>query len=461
MALLKEFHAEKRQLMDQEKAQEEEEEEEEDEQEEEEQEEEEQEEEEEEEEEEEATEAPGYQTETKSISPEPPVGQCQTDSSEIICRDVGMTHLPIIHNPEATKLDVGENNIRVIPPDVFSGVPNLESLDLSKNQLDDDSFSQNQLSNLTSLKKLNLDGNQLTVIPTLPPALEELSVNNNKLHTLSRHCFAGLTNLLNLEMEGNSLHESAVSPQAFKPLKGLHHLNLENNRFRSLPPGLPRSLQTLEMAENMIEEVTEEALRGCSHLKMLDLSHNLLHEVGLAQHVWTRLRRLELLDLSYNQLTSMAMNLPRHLLKLKLQHNNISRIPAHMFRHLRPGLQLLGLSHNALRDEGIEQGSFVGTFRSLVELLLDDNHLAEVPLWVRQFKNLQVLRLDNNYIRQLRRWAVCHPQNSGSILASVHLENNLLVADNIPSNAFACLTDAEGLVIYPQRGALPEISTST
>lgn len=105
------------------------------------------------------------------------------------------------------------------------------------------------------------------------------------------------------------------------------------------------------------------------------------------------------MDLSYNQLTSMAMNLPRHLLKLKLQHNSISRIPAHMFRHLRPGLQLLGLSHNALRDEGIEQGSFVGTFRSLVELLLDDNHLAEVPLWVRQFKNLQVLRLDNNYIR--------------------------------------------------------------
>ncbi|XP_040906210.1 extracellular matrix protein 2 [Toxotes jaculatrix] len=363
-----------------------------------------------------------------------------------------MTHLPIIHNLEATKLDMAENNIRSLTPQAFSGLPNLDTLDLSKNKLDDESFSQNPLSNLTSLKKLNLDGNQLTRIPALPPSLEELRINNNKLSTLTPYCFKGLMNLLNLELEENTLHEGSVSPLAFRPLEGLLNLQLDNNHFRSIPLGLPPSLQELEMNKNLIEEVPEKALRGCVHLRVLDLNHNLLHEQGIGSHAWTHLKSLEALDLSYNQFTSVPINLPRPLRKLALQHNHISHIPAFTFRHLRPGLQSLHLSHNALSNEGIEQFSFVGTYRSLGELLLNSNHLGGVPGCVRQFKNLQVLRLDNNQIRLVRKWGVCHPRNSGSTLASVHLENNLLEVEKIPQNAFSCLTDAQGLVLYPQQG---------
>lgn len=111
------------------------------------------------------------------------------------------------------------------------------------------------------------------------------------------------------------------------------------------------------------------------------------------------LRSLESLDLSYNQFTSVPMDLPRQLRKLILQHNNIHNIPAFAFRHLQPGLQSLQLSHNALNNEGVEHVSFVGTYRSLGELLLDNNVLEDVPGCVRQFKNLQVLRLDNNHVR--------------------------------------------------------------
>ncbi|XP_028438383.1 extracellular matrix protein 2 [Perca flavescens] len=414
-----------------------------------------------------------------------------------------MTRLPIIHNLLATNLDMAENNIRIIAPQVFSGVPNLDTLDLSKNKLDDESFRQSPLSNLTFLKKLNVDGNQLTRIPALPPSLEELKMNNNKLSTLSPNCFKGLMNLLNLELEENTLHEGSVSPLAFRPLKRLLNLQLDNNRFRYLPLGLPPSLQELDMTENLIEAVTEEALRGCVHLRVLDLSHNLLHEQGIATHAWTRLKcqrvgvlrvvdsekrglcvpllintmwsskerwaaelsgkdleykseahnwSLEALDLSYNRFTSVPMNLPRHLRKLTLQHNKISHIAAFTFRHMRSNLQSLHLSHNDLSNEGMERVSFVGTYRSLGELLLDNNRLGEIPRCVRQFKNLQVLRLDNNQIRLVRQWGVCHPRNSGSTLASIHLENNLLEVERIPPNAFSCLTDVQGLVLYPQQG---------
>ncbi|XP_041802490.1 extracellular matrix protein 2 [Chelmon rostratus] len=363
-----------------------------------------------------------------------------------------MTHLPIIHNLQATNLDMAENNIRAIAPQAFSGLPNLDTLDLSKNKLDDESLGQNLVSNLTYLKRLNLDGNQLTRIPALPPSLEELKMNNNKLSTLTPHCLEGLKNLLTLELEENSLHEASVSPLAFRPLERLLYLQLDNNRFRSLPLGLPPSLQELEMNKNLIEEVTHEALRGCIHLRVLDLSHNLLHEQGIDTRAWTHLKSLEALDLSYNQFTSVPMELPRHLRKLTLQHNDISHIPAFVFRHLRRGLQSLRLSHNALSNESIGRASFVGTYRSLGELLLDHNRLGDVPRCVRQFKNLQVLRLDNNQIRLVKQWGVCHPRNPGSTLASVHLENNLLEVERIPPHAFSCLSDAQGLVLYPQQG---------
>lgn len=105
------------------------------------------------------------------------------------------------------------------------------------------------------------------------------------------------------------------------------------------------------------------------------------------------------MDLSSNQFTSVPTNLPRRLRKLTLRHNNILHVPAFSFRHLRPGLQSLQLSHNLLSDGSADRASFVGTYRSMGELLLDNNRLEEVPPFIRQFKSLKMLRLDNNHIR--------------------------------------------------------------
>lgn len=145
----------------------------------------------------------------------------------------------------------------------------------------------------------------------------------------------GLMNLLNLELGENTLHEGSVSPLTFRPLKKLLHLQLDNNYFRSLPLGLPPFLQVhwyhftescwgyatlmpqirhaclsvcvlffvfiqkLQMNKNLIEEVLEEALRSCVHLKVLDLNHNQLCEQGIATHAWTHLKYVHPSFLSY------------------------------------------------------------------------------------------------------------------------------------------------------------------
>ncbi|XP_064812087.1 extracellular matrix protein 2 [Oncorhynchus masou masou] len=361
-----------------------------------------------------------------------------------------MNHLPIITDLGVTTLDLAENNISLIASRGFSGLPNLESIDLSKNRLDDDSLSHHLFSNLTRLRRLNLDDNQLTRIPLLPPSLGELTMNGNKITRLSPYSFKGLFHLLSLELEDNLFHDGNVSPLTFKPLKRVQYLCMNMNRFRSLPLGLPRSLQELRMRDNQLQEVPEGVLSELAKLRVLDLSHNLLHEGTISNRAWVKLTSLEALDLSHNSLTSVPLYLPRPLRQLTLQHNSIGRIPAYVFGHLRPGLESLRLSHNALGDEGVQGVSFVGMYRSLVELLLDNNRLGAVPRSVWQFRNLQVLRLDYNQIRSVAVGSVCHSRVAvRSALASLHLENNLIEED-IPSTTFNCIQDPSSVVTQPQ-----------
>lgn len=47
------------------------------------------------------------------------------------------------------------------------------------------------LQNLTKLRRLNLDENNFTKMPALPPSLVELKINDNKLSGLTLHSFQG------------------------------------------------------------------------------------------------------------------------------------------------------------------------------------------------------------------------------------------------------------------------------
>lgn len=109
--------------------------------------------------------------------------------------------------------------------------------------------------------------------------------------------------------------------------------------------------------------------------------------------------KLEALDLSHNLLVHVPSFLPRHLKQLTLHHNHIERIPGYVFAHMKPGLEFLHLSHNALQNDGIHVVSFLGLYRSLAELLLDNNQLETIPRGILNLKGLQVLRLSHNRIR--------------------------------------------------------------
>uniref|UniRef100_A0A8C4SCA4 Si:dkey-6n6.1 n=1 Tax=Erpetoichthys calabaricus TaxID=27687 RepID=A0A8C4SCA4_ERPCA len=339
-----------------------------------------------------------------------------------------------------------------IPAGAFSGLTGLEWLDLSKNRLNDSSFSSELFQNLTKLKRLNLDGNFLTKIPLLPPSLEELKMNDNKLKGLDQQSFKGLSKLLTLELEGNGLHDGNVIPLAFKPLIRLIYLRLDENRFRALPSGLPSSLQELHMEENLIEDIQEGILNKTLNLVVLVLSNNHIQENRIAPHAWFHLSKLEAIDLSYNRLVHVPSFLPISLRQLTLHHNQIERIPGYVFAHMKPGLEFLHLSHNKLRDDGIHGVSFMGLYHSLTELLVDNNQLRTIPRGILNLKSLQVLRLNDNHIRYVPLNSVCDTRvTEDSSLISLHLENNLIDRRQIPPTAFSCIKTYHSVILRPQK----------
>ncbi|XP_065427079.1 LOW QUALITY PROTEIN: biglycan [Chrysemys picta bellii] len=377
---------------------------------------------------------PGAQPEGGPIMPSLPT-TCLLSESAIACSNVHMKQVPALSDPGLKTLYLADNEISRLPRGAFAGLPNLQWVDLSKNQLDSQGLHPKAFQNLTQLKRLNLDGNRLRRIPVLPPSLLELKVNNNRLQGLQRDTFRGLDRLLTLELEGNDLHDGNVIPTSFTALHRLMYLRLDRNRFRAIPSGLPSTLQELHLDSNHIEEVREGLLNKTLNLSVLVLSNNRLQEDGIAPRAWIDLPKLESLDLSYNRLVHVPSFLPRRLRQLTLHHNRIERIPGYVFAHLRPGLEFLHLSHNRLRAEGVHAASFAGLGRSLAELLLDHNRLQAVPRGAAGPQGAAGscgCRCHCN--------ALCDTRLAeDSSLVSMRLEQNLIDLRRIPPTAFSCI----------------------
>ncbi|XP_046529651.1 extracellular matrix protein 2-like [Equus quagga] len=378
---------------------------------------------------------------------------CLLARAAIACGNVKMKHVPALTDPGLITLYLAENEIAKIPAHTFLGLPNLEWLDLSKNKLDAQGLHPHAFKNLTRLKRLNLDGNSLSTVPALPTSLQELKLNDNLLQGLQHSSFQGLSQLLTLEVEGNQLHDGNISPLAFQPLRSLVYLRLDRNQLRTIPPGLPASLQELHLSTNAIEEVSEGALNRSRNLRVLVLSNNRLQEDRLAPRAWIDLPKLETLDLSHNRLVHVPSFLPRGLRHLTLHHNRIERIPGYVFAHMKPGLEFLHLSHNSLGADGIHSVSFLGLHASLAELLLDHNQLQAIPRGLLGLRRLQVLRLSHNKIRYVPLNSICDTRVAqDSNLISTHLENNLIDRRRIPPTAFSCIRAYHSVVLQPQQG---------
>ncbi|XP_057259163.1 extracellular matrix protein 2 [Pezoporus wallicus] len=391
---------------------------------------------------------------------------CSTSDTTVSCINAKLKQIPPISDPDLTSLDLTGNSITTISDEAFNGIPNLEWIDLSKNNITSPGIGPRAFKTLKKLKRLYLDGNMLVHIPSeLPSTLEEIKINDNHLHAIDEDGLKGLKNLITLELEGNKLSEANVSPLAFSPLKSLSYLRLGRNEFRIIPQGLPTTLEELYLENNQIEEVSEICFNHTRNINVIVLKHNKLEEHRIAPLAWINQENLESIDLSYNKLYHVPSYLPKSLLHLILVGNQIERIPGYVFGHMKPGLEYLYLSFNKLTDDGIDPVSFFGAYHTLRELFLDHNELKSVPFGIDEMRKLRFLRLNNNKIRTVPPERICkahlgdddvhdnseEEETEDSHLEHVHLENNYINTRQLSPHAFSCIRSYCSVVLKPQK----------
>uniref|UniRef100_G1SUW0 Extracellular matrix protein 2 n=1 Tax=Oryctolagus cuniculus TaxID=9986 RepID=G1SUW0_RABIT len=400
-----------------------------------------------------------FRTPSRSPLPAPPRGAlrlpagCSLSYRTISCIHADLSQIPPLAAPQITSLELVGNSITSIPDEAFNGLPNLERLDLSKNNITSSGVGLKAFKFLKKLMRLNMDGNNLIEIPSeLPSTLEELKINENNLQGIDEESLSGLNQLVTLELEGNNLSEINVNPLAFKPLKSLSYLRLGKNKFRIIPQGLPASIEELYLENNQIEEISETCFNHTRKISVIVLRYNKIEENRIAPLAWISQENLESIDLSYNKLYHVPGHLPKSLLHLVLIGNQIERIPGYVFGHMEPGLEYLYLSFNKLTDDGIDRVSFYGAYDSLRELFLDHNDLKSIPPGIQEMKALHFLRLNNNKIRNILPEQVCIAEEDGdSMLEHLHLENNYIKTREIPSYAFSCIRSYSSIVLKPQK----------
>ncbi|XP_030938744.1 probable LRR receptor-like serine/threonine-protein kinase At3g47570 [Quercus lobata] len=167
----------------------------------------------------------------------------------------------------------------------FGGLHRLEILLIEDNNLgsedDDDEMNFFQsLVNCSSLRKINLSGNQLK--GTLPNVLGNLSTQLTYFVIADTLLFGeipiGLGNLVNLRtlwMSDNKF--SGTIPDDITGLKKLQRLYLNNNRLSGMLPitlGNLTSINELDLYNNKLQGTIPSSIENCQNLLLLDLSQN-------------------------------------------------------------------------------------------------------------------------------------------------------------------------------------------
>uniref|UniRef100_A0A8C4UVI2 Uncharacterized protein n=1 Tax=Falco tinnunculus TaxID=100819 RepID=A0A8C4UVI2_FALTI len=157
-------------------------------------------------------------------------------------------------------LDLDRNKLRSIAG--ISKLCNLKKLILSKNEIVD---FPDEIQSLVRLEKLELNQNQIRVIPEGVfchlPRLKHLRLNNNRLSALPRDLAACRGSLQYLNISNNLFR---TFPQPVLQLACLQELHVQNNALRQLPRELfqGQSLKMVKASGNPLREPPSEVCAG-------------------------------------------------------------------------------------------------------------------------------------------------------------------------------------------------------
>lgn len=223
---------------------------------------------------------------------------------------------------ELLTFDISYNVITSLPSQAFYGLLKVAHLDLSSNNLTH--INSDLFSKTLQVTHLNISHNSLTEMAFLSQLqlLEVLDMSYNKILDLHPAFLADLHFLTKLIMSHNELKALPV-----KMFKGCE------------------SLKTIDLSYNSISILDEATFSSATNVKFINLSHNEVTEIN---NVFSGLKILESLDLSFNNMTKILRGqFPHYIQNINLRGNRITLISAHTFKSLSI-LKFVDLSENNL-----------------------------------------------------------------------------------------------------------------
>ncbi|XP_053318384.1 lumican [Spea bombifrons] len=278
---------------------------------------------------------------------------------------------------------------------------------------------------------------KLKKIPTIPPGIQYLYLQENLIEGIDDDTFNNVTDLKWLILSNNFLSNANIKKNAFSKLKQLQKLHINFNNLTELVGPLPKTLDDLQASNNKISKITPNILEGLENLTIIHLQHNALKQDSISG-AFKGLKSLTYLDLSYNQLTKVPMGLPPSITMLYLDNNKITNIPDEYFQGFK-ALQYLRLSNNQLSDSGVPGNAF--NISTLLELDLSFNNLGSIPAVNEGLENLY---LHVNKIQKFTLSSFCKVVGplEYSRIKHLRLDGNNITRADLPQEMYSCLRTA-------------------
>ncbi|NXP19955.1 LRC32 protein, partial [Scytalopus superciliaris] len=336
-----------------------------------------------------------------STETRPRTMSCQQSPTKVSCKGVGLQKFPKELGQGIKHLELSNNFIQNLSGSYLPGFEQLEYLDMCSNQLE--AVSAPTLAQLPRLRSLLLGSNHLDrnflangeafhLLRNIE--VLDLSVNNLESHMADWY-ISNLTSLRVLDLSGNKM--TRLLAGTFRGTARLRQLDLSNNYIMEIQEGAFEPLQKLEVVNLALNSMHCISGFSLTQLRVLNLSHNALEL--FASEEGAEPYQLQVLDLSHNRLLYFPELSKAH----DLTHLNLSN---NLIASLLPG------SHR-LEDFVLpykEMGRFNRTvspaaaLTRVADLDLSNNRLELLPLtFFHSLGSLHSLRLAMNCLQEVAR----------------------------------------------------------